>query len=98
MTIPYSPCTAPEEGRLLPEYIADLLNDSDCEEVERHLSDCDSCKKHYLTVLRVRREAGVRRARMVAASQNGRAAAAGQSAGSAAFTSFDLTVERKGKI
>lgn len=73
MTIP-SPCASPELGRLLPDYIADSLNDSDCESVERHLIDCGHCKGHYLTVLRVRRAAGLRRVKMMAASQNTRPA------------------------
>jgi hypothetical protein len=69
MTI-LSPCTSPEVGRLLPDYIADSLTDSECESVERHLVDCRHCKGHYHTVMRVRRAAGLRRVKMMIASQN----------------------------
>lgn len=83
MTTP-SACTSPEVGRWLPDYIADLLDDSQCETVETHLIDCAHCKGRYLTVLRVRRAAAIRRANMMASSQNAKAASQAAAAQTAA--------------
>lgn len=54
-------CFAPAVGADLPKYIASLLEDDAAFEVERHLAECDCCKKKYLLVLRVQREAALRR-------------------------------------
>lgn len=53
-------CRCPAVGEKLPDYIANLLDDGQAFEVERHLIDCDYCKKKYLLVLRVQREAALR--------------------------------------
>lgn len=87
-------CTSPEVGTLLPDYIVDLLDDEECEAVERHLNSCPRCKDHYLTVLRVRRQAAVRRAEMIVSGQNGMTTS--QSAAAAAAGTQPL-VQRKGK-
>ena len=54
-------CTAPALGALLPDYITDLLDDAQAEIIELHLVGCNHCKTRYLTVLRVRHEAQLRR-------------------------------------
>ncbi|HEY6805859.1 MAG TPA: hypothetical protein VI306_19925 [Pyrinomonadaceae bacterium] len=49
-------CIAPEIGKFVPDYIVDLLSDSEALKVELHLVDCYSCKEHYHTVLRASAE------------------------------------------
>jgi anti-sigma factor RsiW len=47
-------CTNTEIGARLPDYVLDLVDDSEAEEIERHLTECIFCKENYLTVLRAR--------------------------------------------
>jgi|SRR5689334_24760901 len=53
-------CFCPAVGSKLPDYIVNLLDDAKAFEVEQHLAQCDYCKKKYLLVLRVQREAALR--------------------------------------
>jgi anti-sigma factor RsiW len=49
-------CMAPEIGQFVPNYIFDMLSDSEALKVELHLADCYSCKERYHTVLRASAE------------------------------------------
>jgi hypothetical protein len=49
-------CIAPEIGQFVPDYIVDMLSDSEALKVELHLVACFSCKEHYHTVLRASAE------------------------------------------
>ncbi len=51
-------CIAPKIGSRLPDYILDLLNDKDAEEVDTHLANCVHCKRLYVTVLQFRATRG----------------------------------------
>lgn len=52
------PCKETRKGRsmgaLLADYIVNLLEDLEAEEVEDHLILCDGCKERYLTVRELR--------------------------------------------
>lgn len=50
-------CNSSDVGELLPEYILDLLEDSEAEEVEDHLLDCLHCREKYLNIFGIRSEA-----------------------------------------
>lgn len=47
-------CAHPAIGKLLYDYIADLLDDPLAGEVEDHLLDCHCCRHEYLKVLSLR--------------------------------------------
>jgi anti-sigma factor RsiW len=47
-------CVDPAVGAMLPDYIVDLLEEPEAEEVDQHLIDCHHCKGKYLTILRIR--------------------------------------------
>lgn len=64
-------CTSPEVGRLLADYVVDLLDDYECERVEMHMVSCWRCKEHYLTVLRARQEERIKGAGMIEQSHDG---------------------------
>jgi len=49
-------CNAPEIRNVVPDYIVDMLSDSEAFKVELHLAGCHSCKEHYHTVLRASAE------------------------------------------
>lgn len=57
------PCTCPEVGSLVPDYIVELLDDSTSVMVEEHLADCEYCKHRYVTVLRIRAAAALKKNR-----------------------------------
>lgn len=54
-------CSCPEVGSLVPDYIVELLDDSTSAIVEEHLADCKHCKYRYLTVLRMRAAAALKK-------------------------------------
>jgi anti-sigma factor RsiW len=47
-------CIDPAVGSLLPDYIVDLLEEREAEEIEEHLAACHYCKENYLAILRIR--------------------------------------------
>ncbi len=56
-------CTCPEVGSLVPDYIVELLDDPRSVMVEEHLAECGHCKHRYLTVLRIRAAAALKKNR-----------------------------------
>ena len=54
-------CRDPEVGSLVPDYIVELLDDSTSATVEEHLACCGHCKQRYLTVLRIRAAAALKK-------------------------------------
>ena len=55
-TPPAKMCIDPEIGQFVPNYIFDMMSDSEALKVELHLVDCYSCKERYHTVLRASAE------------------------------------------